>query len=285
MKRLGHVCTAALALLALVVSACGGPGDSSIPIGKTHPDPIASLSLENQSVLEFYEIDHRVLIMETGPADVQHVPFMKEHADMVAAHRLVDLYTAAAKPSTPVPSALAELQSRYPALSETDRLAGSTRVESVTPPSTGNFQTSKGQAPNRSGGSKPTGPQPQALDSGCGNGCCDRNWVTNSLCTPNTNGATFSWLDYEFGNSYENSSNYWQWWAAVCAGVGTSTWRLNPTDGGPFVWTVNQGYYLITWDSPSCSPPGSFCLRPSVTTTVNDPNNNHIHDYCGGAWD
>jgi hypothetical protein len=236
--------------------------------------------LENQGVLEFYEIDQRAFAMERGPADVHHVPFMTQHADMVAANRFVDLYTAAT--TARVPSALTDLQTRYPVISVTElaKLGGSTRAESLTtaePPA----------APNTSGGSKMTaGPRPLTLDSGCGNGCCDWNWVHDSLCAPNINGgASYTWFLYEFGNSYENSNHYQAWGASVCAGIGTSVWRLNPTDGGPFTWPVYENSYLTTSDHPRCSPPGSFCLAPSVTTTVNDQYNNHIHDYCGGVWD
>jgi hypothetical protein len=156
-------------------------------------------------------------------------------------------------------------------------IAGAT-VGVPTTPGT-DHAIANGKTPPSVGGGKPTGYSPLV---NCGNGCCDYNWTQNTLCQPNTNGATYQWYLPDYGWSYANDS-YYKYWGAVCAEVGSSTFTIHSQDGFGGVWVVPQGYYRWESDKPYCSG-GGFCSQPWMNSSVNTQAAQATHTYCGGFW-
>jgi hypothetical protein len=72
--RMKRLVASGLAILA-GASACSG-GTEPTSLGQ-HPDPVVTLSLQNGSTLEYYDLQDRVMVSEYGVAD--HAPLAPQY--------------------------------------------------------------------------------------------------------------------------------------------------------------------------------------------------------------
>jgi hypothetical protein len=229
------------------------------------PVPVADLTMPNGNKVEFYDFGHGVLVSETGQAGTTPV---LDKGDAAAAleksapgsDKLADLWKSLA-PNQSEPASLKAIRQRW--------------ANQPAKPAPGSRPALK---PEVSG--VPMGP---ALSSsiplgkvaapvGCNNGCCDQSWLqTLSYCKLHYD---YSWFLYNYGYSYMNANGIDNYKGLVCSASGTSTYKVNVSDGSGGTWNVSQATYRTfswvagIWDR-------------DVKSSVNTSANQHLHTYCG----
>lgn len=262
-------CCAGLLLGGLAfLPACSGPVEAveasppadPLPLGvepiSEHPDPVVTMSFDDDKRVELYEIEGAVLIMEIGKAEGSSVSRrMPEAFALLKANHYVEAF-AAMQPGRPVPQALLDLQARHPEIEAAPREKKA--VAGTQDP-----------VATRLGG----GNEPISIESTCSNNCCNWDWLVNNICG---SGAPISWFYYDYGWSWENVSTVTYLDAIACAISGTSQFTLNMTDGSGGSWSVEPGWYA-DWHWGGTPTPWS------MSSTVNSRTNQHAHTYCGDA--
>ncbi len=284
-KQRGNLRPLWLLGLAVAASACSGspdaiegagtddstlaaqdPSDAAGPSGvSTTPTPVASLTLKNGNILEFYDFGTAGLVMESGAAYTAPVVTGNQ---TIAPEELVPIWTKLAD-GAPVPAALEQLQERL-----------------LTTTGAPNSPLLKQPVPSRGAVrlSEPPAVQPVQIDTrsqdGCSNGCCDYAWLsTFSQCQ---NPEPYSWFLFNYGATWENSGNDIQdYKGMVCSASGTSTFHVG-IGGAGGDWNVPEA----TWRAYSWTANCTFwiCFDAPAQTSVNTTTNMHLHTYCGG-WD
>ena len=252
-----------VALAVLLVGGMAGCAASAYDPDERPTDParadvsaplVGSLKLDSGQVIDFYDYSDSALIVESGEAYM--TPALPDR-ESVPRDGLVSVWTRLA-PQTPVPTALADLQSRLASASASPEAAAAAAAPSLV---------IGGAKPPISGSAIPNAPV------GCNNGCCDFNWL--STLTECQGNYSFSWFLFNYGWSFANSSNDALYQGLVCSAVGTSTFTVS-VGGSGGTWSVPQATYRwFHWTA------GVF--RQSMTSSVNSSTNQHLHTYCGGV--
>jgi hypothetical protein len=269
-----HSLVGGLALVIAAISGCAGDLDHELSDNQSaatlaapsasKPTPVASLTLANGNVIDFYEIAGRGLVTESGEA--YSTPAIKSKADLHDG-RLVEIWTAL-RPDVAVPQALTDLQAR---------------IDSQPPPD----PSQKKPHDPRSGGAPldpaTVGVQDGFLASpdGCNNGCCDYDWMNTTFGQCYDHSWDYSWFLFNYGWSYANFNDISFFQGFVCSASGISTWHVNISgDGG--TWDIAEAHYLTYWWL-ECGWP--WC-GGDATTSVNTSTAQHLHTYCGDIlWD
>jgi hypothetical protein len=246
-------------------SSAGNAETSAAP--EATPVPVATLKAANGNTIEFYDFGTGAVVMETGSgASTSLLP--KEEA---TAAQLSSLWRSLS-PDTAVPSSIERMQDR---LTHLDTAALS---QAATPPAVDGAgpQSALDANTNNPAG---VGTSQQALRQGCNNICCDTDWVAANC---NFGGNNYSWSVLNYGYSYANSQAY-HWFGRACAAQGTSTFRMSSAGGLGGVWSVPEG----TWRSYSWFTGTNWIgnyYTQSISSSVNDVGNQHLHSYCGYSW-
>jgi hypothetical protein len=263
-----HKLLACVALLTLVPAcSAGSEGDSSPPSSETvavddHPDAIATLTLENGNVVEFFDFDTAALVVESGPAHQR--PVLTD--ENLKNDRLVDTWNQFAHGER-APLALVDLQDRLATLEPTDP-----RLLSGEP--------AYGGAEFKFPPAAELGPDVQAVRDGCDNDCC--NWEALSAVAECQSQSTFNWFAFNYGSTFANSgSDAQNYRGYVCAAVGTSTYRVAIGSAGG-VWSVPQATWRKYWWNAPCA--FGFCNGKTGYTSVNTASDQHLHSYCGSYF-
>jgi hypothetical protein len=220
---------------------------------------VASVLLDSGSTLEFYDFGGAALISETGKAGTP-VAFQSQGA--IPANELSDVWRRFAA-NVPVPKALTDLQERLMVL----KAPPADSLEAMEP--------NAGGAPFSEAVSSPEGTL--AVPDGCGNGCCDWDWLsTNFLSCQNHD--DYKWFLFKHGWSFANSNNVKFFNGMVCSAVGTSLYKVAVVGGGG-AWNIpERNYRVTTW---TASWYGYYATK-TVSSTVNTESDPHMHTYCGG---
>lgn len=271
-----YLATGALAGLAVMMFAACSTEDAREPAPlqpqmesrsnpSLTPKPVADITMPNGNKVEFYDFGHGVLVSETGVAGT--TPAM-DNGDAAAAlekniagsEKLAAVWRSVA-PNEAVPASLQAIQKRW---ANQPAHTLSTSKPTITPEFSG---IPMGPA---LGASIPLGKT--AAPVGCNNGCCDEAWLkTLSYCKLHYD---YSWFLYNYGYSYMNASGIDNYKGLVCSAAGTSTYKVNVSDGHGGTWNVAQATYRTfswvagIWDR-------------NVTSSVNTSGNQHLHTYCG----
>jgi hypothetical protein len=268
----------------------GSVAASSSPAHGEHPNAVATVTLSNGNILEFYDFPEGLLVSEYGEAVTG--PLTPTRSDLLSSSRFVDLVSFL-RPDLSVPEAVVALEAKYSgAPPQRKTTAGEVKltvqatgvgaaggsVDAGSKPVGGTSGVSSGAARSYSGGGRAL-----TADSVCSNICCDRNWTLNTLCNPNIAGANYTWYNFEYGWSWANRNHAYQYWGAACAGIGQSRFSISISDGSNGSWAVDPGYYRwYYWYMGNCGQ--TYCLEPSISSTVNDQTHQAVHTYCGGFW-
>jgi hypothetical protein len=231
--------------------------------------PIAAVDLKDGHAVEFYDFGEDVLISETGKAGTSHY-FTADNQPSalikngVAPDQVLSQVWSAISPGSAVPKPLLDIQARWKA----------------APPPTNAARTPdfSHEASGTPFGQSLEIPQPLAKAAapvGCNNGCCDFQWLsTFSQCGSNFD---YHWFLYNYGWSYANSGDVDYYSGMACSASGTSTFKVNMSDGTGGTWSVPQATYrTFYWSS------GFWGFNRTLTSSVNTSSNQHLHTYCGG---
>jgi hypothetical protein len=240
-----------------------GPAPQAL---SSHPDPIATLHLANDHLVEVYDFGNRALVMENAKAETG--PVLPEYRDLIKSGHVAELF-AKLRPDLPVPLALREAEVRFV---DSAASATSSSVAQVLVPEapTPTLETSGGRG----------GPGKfQPLD--CGSNCCNDSWLRGTMCSFDLP-QQHHWFLENYGWSNQWSINPRHWDGSVCAATGTSTWNLFLNGVGQQYWTwyVAQGNYQDRWWS-TCGNCGPIT---DEQTEVNTQANQALHTYCGSIW-
>ncbi len=255
------------AALCLVTSGCVGSApahedapSTTVAQEAVHPEPDVSFAIDHDTTVEVYDFPSGVLVMETGKAEGSK-PVLKDYKELLDSGRLVEVFTKL-RPDLEVPERLIALQAK----------AGTGAASS-----SGNVAApAEGGSSSKGGASSVVG-----TDNACNNVCCDPTWLSNNVCNGLGN-YPYNWFLLDYGWSYENSSSMVNYLGTVCAGVGTSVFTVNVSDGNGGQWSVPAGYYRwYNWVA------GCYLFNcpasKSISTSVNSQSNQHLHSYCGGV--
>jgi hypothetical protein len=251
-------------LVALGQPACGDIDSNAIPAvseklvatadsSAKSPVPIASLTLKNGNVVEFYDFGSSALISESGAAySAPMLSFREQKNDLV-------LIWESLAPQTPVPAALTSLQTRLASLPQRASVSAGTLGPKLVP-NVGGLPSVVPDSP-----------------VGCSNGCCDYQWLSTFEECRGTY-LDFKWFLYNYGYTWANYNAIIFYEGLVCSAQGTSTWTVN-IGGNGGVWGVPEA----TWRSWGWMSPD--LTVKNLRSTVNTSANMHLHTYCGGGHD
>ena len=234
------------------------------------PTPVASLTLENEHTVEFYDFKVGALIIESGVAYQQPV---LQAGGIQSPERLVDTWLKISN-GRPAPSALLDLQTRL--VTQGPQLDQQLQVDAIA---------SKSAALAREpdfGGIQPRATQTTSstllAENVCNNGCCDYGWLSTFYECNNPH--SYNWFLFNYGSTYSNSGGDIKHYSGMaCAAVGTSTFRVD-IGGRGGTWTVPEAHWKsYNWDA-YC--PWWGCYDDPAKTSVNTSTDQHLHTYCGG---
>jgi hypothetical protein len=243
----------------------------------TTPVPVFTMELTTGSSISFYKVKDGALIAETGVAG-RAQPILNSIKQQ--GKQLVDVFFAlrplSLSPAQDPPKALVDLQNEIIAGTAASSIPSADTSGSAEFESAALSQTAPSAAPtNTSGGHPMTAPKSGGVIQdtliGCTNGCCDPVWTKNSLCSVPSY-ANWSWYDFNYGWSYANSTDDFEINATLCSAVGTSVLVVN---GSSF--PVAEGNYFTYYINEGCD---GLC-GADFNTQVNDPQDQHLHMYCG----
>jgi hypothetical protein len=248
-------------LLGLV--GCAGTGDET-DTAKT----VASLRLGNGNEVHFYDFGTTALVTETGAAYTK--PALDEPE--IPAGELVNLWRKLA-PEQPAPEALIALQNRL-VQANIDNPASNARASRSDKPI-----SETGGIPSISSRIEPA---LRTLE-GCNNGCCDREWL-QTLSTCSYTGWSSRWFLFNYGYSYANRGDIFNFRGLVCAATGTSSWSVHVGSYNKNFQVSEATYTTWSWTGGSSIWCGGMCGE-DMTSTVNTSSARHLHTYCGMVQD
>jgi hypothetical protein len=219
---------------------------------ENHPLPVATLTMDEGQTVEFYDIDGHAFLIERGPAGVE--PALKSLDENQNPGHFADVFRAL-RPDLAVPEALESIQTRV----ENTQVTEQVETEIVM-----NEEVITDHNPTNA----------YQLRAACNNGCCDYNWLKNSLCPK---GGDDNWFLYNMGWSHVKRSGKDYYKDLVCAAVGTSTWTMTRCKNGcvQSTYSVPQATYL--WFSDS----DNWFFNVDFDAWVNSKSNMHLHTHCG----
>ncbi len=239
---------------------------SNVPSSST-PIPVADFALPNGNVVEFYDLGSGVLVSELGKAGVSPVIDKETSLDSPespanGSDRLTALWKSIA-PNREIPKSLRDIQTRW--------IKQGATPYSVPKPSMAPEFSGLPMKPTMSS----TNPMPKAAaPTGCNNGCCDEAWLrTLSQCSLHLD---YSWFLFNYGYSWVNSNSVDWYRGLVCAAKGTSSWKVNVSDGHGGTWSIPEAHYrTYYWIA------GLF--DKDVRSSVNTSSHQALHTYCGSV--
>lgn len=277
-SRYSHLGTGIVAGLAAVwVAACSTedareaaplqPQSQSQEESSVTPKPIADLVLSNGNTLEFYDFGSGVLVSELGKAGItptldSHKPPEALEKSPSAGDKLKALWQSVA-PDQEMPASLRNIQTRW---ANSGLMPPAMSKPRVSPVFSGIPFESRMSSPNLL--------PKAAAPVGCNNGCCDEAWLrTLSQCNLHLD---YSWFLFNYGYSYANTNGVDWFRGLVCSANGTSSWKVNVSDGSGGTWSIPQAHYRTYYWIAGL-------IDRDVRSSVNTSSNQALHTYCGSV--
>lgn len=277
-RSLGTTVAGALALFAMACNQSdnvnpSGPNPTvtgRTPMNTSDLKPVAQIALPDGHAFEFYDFGQDVLISELGKAGTE-IYFNEANEPKallkngVARTELLSHVWKSINPKVSVPKSLLDIQARW-------------KIAPVSQPAPATLEAmpfeAKGVSMNASQ-ENPSSLQKSAAPVGCNNGCCDYQWLsTFKECKVVHH---YNWFLYNYGYTWANSGDVDYYEGMACSAAGTSTFKMNMSDGTGFNLPVPQATYRrLTWTS------GFWGFNRTMTSSVNSSANQHLHTYCGG---
>jgi hypothetical protein len=231
--------------------------------------PVASLRVSNGNRVDFFDGGKDgILIAELGKAYT--TPVLKG-IDMNALSA-VDTWNKLS-PTIPAPQALVELQARADAYAEA---AGNSPTVDGPP-----VEPTTGGGPDASTITTADGVSAvQQADNACNNGCCDANWLLNSLCDQN---GKFHWFNFNYGWSWVQNNSIYELHETTCAGIGVSQFGIHRGSYTNSFFVFEAHYQTYNWKA------GFFSGNSDNHSVVNASSNNqpvnptNLHTFCGAV--
>lgn len=246
---------------------------------QTPPPPIASITLQNGNVVEFYDFGSGVLMSEIGKA---YSPPATETIPPEKKRNLIEIWKHLA-PNEPVPTSLLAARAR------SERIAPNSSEMIVAAPQSGpntNPIPVTGTKSNAgsTGGAEADG-QGDSPGS-CGNGCCDATWLHNYFTACNS--GEWNWFLFDYGWSWADTySEVYLGSFMACAATGWSQYKIYIWSEGTWSWWIPQQYYqTFQWiaDSYACFPEWICYDSQRVKAEVNYGVPHNRHTQCGAVW-
>jgi hypothetical protein len=276
-RSLGTAVAGAMALFAMACNQGENANPSSSPATKLNTaspskemKPIAQIALSKDHSIEFYDFGNDALIAEVGKAgDAHYFNDQNEPQALLkngtSRTEILSQVWKSISPETPVPAALLDIQARWKNAPPSQPKPAGIDVKPFEASGLNLGLSREFSAPL----------QKTAAPVGCNNGCCDYQWLSTFKECKLVH--DYNWFLYNYGWSYANSGDVDYYEGMVCAATGTSTFKMNMSDGTGGTWTVPQATYRrVYWTS------GFWGFNRTLTSSVNSSANSHLHTYCGG---
>jgi hypothetical protein len=257
---------------------------ASVAAVSGHPDPIASITLGDEHVIEFYNIGGGALVTESLTARTPST--LRAIDDLLRANRLTDAFSLLS-PGTPVPQALIDLEVMVRAAQP--YLAAMRAANASAPSSGASDSVRSGERSENAGSSQASFAQGRLLTdtaspnvvehvNACSNICCDKEWLKANVCPHAANDTPWFLPDLGWETVSTDGISFVQ--AAECAGIGTSDWvwyTTSPCGGISYNWAVKEGTALTATYSPG------FCLWGGTNwgSAINSKADPHLNTFCG----
>ena len=242
----------------------------------TTPVPVFTMELTSGSSVSFYKVNGGAVVAETGVAGKSQ-PILNSIKQQ--GKQLADVFSAlrpfSRLPDQDLPKALVDLQNEILAGTSASSIPSVDTSGSIEVKSAALSQAAPPDGTSTGGGQpftpvKSGGVNPDTL-IGCTNGCCDPVWTKSYLCyVPSY--ADASWYYFNYGWSWNNSTDVNEIYATLCSAVGMSVLIVNGTafhvaEGNYFIYHVSEG--------------GGGLGDADFNTQVNNAGHLHSHMYCG----
>jgi hypothetical protein len=242
------------------------------------PAPIASTTLPQGNIVEFFEFDSGVLVSERGKAYAEHTLDRIPGAQRTD---LIEIWKAIA-PNEPLPAALLDAQHR---LAQKSRNGPQEDTAPHVQLRSGPVMDPNSEAPTQNGWTDGAELAGVLGPIGCNNGCCDPSWLlTFSQCHT----GQWNWFLFNYWwSTADTVSKVYMADAMACAAIGWSRYRVDVHGSGTHYWWVPEAHFqTFFWLAGTyfCFP-GIMCYDKKVVRAhVNIDSAWNLHTQCGSVW-